>query len=206
MAATTALKWMMKGQVVIACNCDYGCPCNVNGRPTTGKCEGGWTWSIEKGAFGDVALDGLAIGQYANWPAAIHEGNGVAVSFIDERANDSQREALATLLDGQAGGPWAIFRGTYRELHGPRFVRYAVDAETKLPKVVANGAVDVEMKYILNPVTGDTIHPSLVLPEGLIVKEAQLTATARFSVQDEHVKFDHSGRYGASGFFQYVGP
>jgi hypothetical protein len=206
MAATPALKWMMKGQVVIACNCDYGCPCNVNVRPTTGKCEGGWTWSIEKGAFGDVALDGLAIGQYANWPAAIHEGDGVAVSFIDERANDSQREALATLLDGHAGGPWAIFRGTYRELHGPRFVRYAVDAATKLPKVVANGAVDVEMRYILNPVTGETIHPSLVLPEGLIVKEAQLTATARFSVKDEHVRFDHSGRYGASGFFQYFGP
>jgi len=206
MAATPALKWMMKGQVVIACNCDYGCPCNVNGRPTTGKCEGGWTWSIEKGAFGDVALDGLAIGQYANWPAAIHEGNGVAVSFIDERANDSQREALATLLDGHAGGPWAIFRGTYRELHGPRFVRYTVDAATKLPKVAANGAVDVEMRYILNPVTGETIHPSLVLPEGLIVKEAQLTATARFNVKDEHVRFDHSGRYGASGFFQYFGP
>jgi hypothetical protein len=206
MAATPALKWMMKGQVVIACNCDYGCPCNVNGRPTTGKCEGGWTWSIEKGAFGDVALDGLAIGQYANWPAAIHEGDGVAVSFIDERANDSQREALATLLDGHAGGPWAIFRGTYRELHGPRFVRYAVDAAAKLPKVVANGAVDVEMRYILNPVTGETIHPSLVLPEGLIVKEAQLTATARFNVKDEHVRFDHSGRYGASGFFQYFGP
>jgi hypothetical protein len=206
MAATTALKWMMKGQVVIACNCDYGCPCNVNGRPTTGKCEGGWTWSIEKGAFGDVVLDGLAIGQYANWPAAIHEGNGVAVSFIDERANDSQREALATLLDGQAGGPWAIFRGTYRELHGPRFVRYAIDAATKLPKVMANGAVEVEMRYIVNPVTGETIHPSLVLPEGLILKEAQLTATARFNVKDEHVKFDHSGRYGASGFFQYFGP
>lgn len=206
MAATAALKWMMKGQVVIACNCDYGCPCNVNGRPTTGKCEGGWTWSIEKGAFGDVVLDGLAIGQYAKWPAAIHEGDGVAVSLIDERASHSQREALATLLDGQAGGPWAIFRGTYRELHGPRFVRYAVDTATKLPKVVADGAVDVEMKFILNPVTGDTIHPSLVLPEGLMLKEAQLTATARFNVQDEHVMFDHSGRYGASGFFQYFGP
>jgi hypothetical protein len=85
-------------------------------------------------------------------------------------------------------------------------VGYAVGAATKLPKVVANGAVDVEMKYIVNPVTGETIHPSLVLPEGLILKEAQLTATARFNVKDEHVKFDHSGRYGASGFFQYFGP
>jgi len=206
MAASTALKWTIKGQVVIACNCDYGCPCNVNGRPTTGKCEGGWTWSIERGSFGDVTLDGLIIGQYANWPAAIHEGNGVAVSFIDDRANDSQREALATLLAGQAGGPWAIFRNTYLELHGPRFVHYAVDADTKLAKVSANGALEVEMQYIVNPVTGETIHPSLVLPEGLTLKEAQLTATTRFNVKDEHLEYDHSGRYGASGFFQYFGP
>jgi len=206
MAASTALKWTIKGQVVIACNCDYGCPCNVNGRPTTGKCEGGWTWSIEKGSFGDVTLDGLIIGQYANWPAAIHEGNGVAVSFIDDRANDSQREALATLLDGQAGGPWAIFRNTYSELHGPRFVRFEVDGDTRLPKVVGGDALEVQMTYIVNPVTGETIHPRLVLPEGLIVKEAALTATKLFSLNDDNVKYDHSGRYGALGFFQYVGP
>ena len=201
-----AVRWMIKGQVVLACNCDYGCPCNVNGRPTTGKCEGGWTWAIEKGAYGDVPLDGVIIGQYANWPAAIHEGNGVAVSLIDERANESQRQAVETMLEGKVGGPWAIFRNTYRELHGPRFVRYEVVDDTKLPRVVGGDSVEVEMTYIRNPMTGETIHPRLVLPEGLILKEAALTATKRFRVKDDHVKYDHSGRYGASGFFQYFGP
>jgi hypothetical protein len=38
--------WALRGTVMIACNCDYGCPCNVNGRPTNGDCEGGWTWHI----------------------------------------------------------------------------------------------------------------------------------------------------------------
>jgi hypothetical protein len=200
------VKWTMRGQVVIACNCDYGCPCNVNGRPTTGKCEGGWTWAIEKGAYGDVPLDGLTIGQYANWPAAIHEGNGVAVSFIDERADKQQRQAFQTLLGGKVGGPWAIFCNTYRELHGPRFVRYEVVDDTKLPKVVGGDSLEVQMTYIVNPVTGEPIHPRLVLPEGLILKDAALTVTKRFNLNDEHVKYDHSGRYGASGFFQYFGP
>jgi hypothetical protein len=88
---------MIKGQVIIACNCDYGCPCNVNGRPTPGKCEGGWTWHIEQGSYGDLRLDDLNIGLYANWPAAIHEGNGVATYLIDERANEQQRSALRAL-------------------------------------------------------------------------------------------------------------
>ena len=206
MAAVKPTNWMMKGQVIISCNCDYGCPCNVNGRPTTGKCEGGWTWHIEQGSYGDLRLDGLNIGLYCNWPAAIHEGNGVATYLIDEGADEPQRAALRALLEGLGGGPWGIFRKTFRELHGPRYVRYEVDGETNLPRVMAADAVAVEMEYILNPVTNETIHPRIVLPEGLVVKEAALVGTKQFTVSDEHVNYDHSGRYGAFGFFQYFGP
>src|SRR3977135_1247747 len=137
MAAVKPTNWMMKGQVIISCNCDYGCPCNVNGRPTTGNCEGGWTWHIEQGSSGDLRLDGLNIGLYCNWPAAIHEGNGVATYLIDDGADEAQRGALRPLLEGAAGGPWGVFRKTFRERHGPRYVHYEVDAERKLPRVMA---------------------------------------------------------------------
>jgi hypothetical protein len=206
MATAKPTNWMMKGQVIISCNCDYGCPCNVNGRPTTGKCEGGWTWHIEQGSYGDMRLDNLNIGLYCNWPAAIHEGNGVATYLIDDGADEPQRAALRGLMEGTAGGPWGIFRKTFRELHGPRYVRYEVDADTKLPRVRAGDAVEVEMEYILNPLTKETIHPRVVLPEGLVVKEAALVGTKHFTVSDDHVDYDHSGRYGAFGFFQYFGP
>lgn len=33
--------WNLRGTVLIACNCDYGCPCNFNALPTKGHCEGG---------------------------------------------------------------------------------------------------------------------------------------------------------------------
>src|SRR5438552_11666817 len=32
MAETKAPAWNMKGTLIIACNCEYGCPWNVNGR------------------------------------------------------------------------------------------------------------------------------------------------------------------------------
>lgn len=206
MAETGRLTWTVKGQVIISCNCDYGCPCNVNGLPTHGHCEGGWTWHIEKGAYGEVGLDGLNFGLYCDWPKAIHEGNGVAVSLIDEQASESQRKALRTMVEGGAGGPWGIFRKTFNQLYGPRYVRYQVDGETQLPRVLAEDALAVEMEFIQNPVTAETIHPRIVLPEGLIVKEAALVATRKFTFTDEHVKYDHSRRYGAVGFFQYFGP
>lgn len=206
MAETKAPIWMTKGTIVISCNCDYGCPCNVNARPTYGHCEGGWTWRIEQGRFGDTKLDGLSIGLYADWPKAIHEGNGIATTLIDERADEAQRAALKTMVEGGAGGPWAIFRKTLTTLHGPRFVRYEVDVASSLPRIRAGDVLDVELEHIRNPVTQETVHPRVVLPEGLVVKEAALVGTKRFTLGGDPVTYDHSGKYAAFGFFQYFGP
>jgi hypothetical protein len=62
--------WRLNGKVLVACNCDWGCPCNFNAPPTTGKCEGGLTWHVEKGSYGDIKLDGLNFSVYVNWPGS----------------------------------------------------------------------------------------------------------------------------------------
>ena len=124
--------WALTGTMLVACNCDFGCPCNVNGTPTQGKCEGGWTWRIESGHYADTKLDGLAFSIFADWPGAIHEGGGKAISFMDERADDAQREALVTLARGDAGGPWGVFAATY-ELEEPKPVPFNVTVDGKRP-------------------------------------------------------------------------
>lgn len=198
--------WRMKGQILIACNCDYGCPCNVNAPPTRGDCEGGWTWQIEQGVYGDVKLDGLFASLYADWPKAIHEGNGVGAYLIDERADDAQRSALGALLEGQAGGPWAIFRKTLEELHGPRFARFVSEGTGALPGVRAESVLEISTEFIRNPVTKETVHPRIAMPEGLVVKEASLLGSSKFVLTHDQVHYDHSGKYAATGYFQYVGP
>ena len=206
MADTKGPAWNMKGTLIIACNCDYGCPCNVNARPTKGKCEGGWTWQIEQGVFGETRIDGLNFGLYANWPAAIHEGNGVATCLIDERASAAQREALSALVEGRAGGPWFIFRRTFASLHGPDFIPYEVVIDTRLPSVRAGKHLAIETEYIRNPVTQETVHPRLAMPEGLLTKDIALVGSKQFKLDAKGVQYDHSGRYAAVGFFQYFGP
>ena len=32
--AKVAARWTLTGTVLIACNCDWGCPCNFNALPT----------------------------------------------------------------------------------------------------------------------------------------------------------------------------
>src|SRR5687767_6673940 len=100
--------WKLNGTVFVACNCDWGCPCNFNALPTKGKCEGGWTWHVDKGTYGQVTLDDLNFSVYVNWPAAIHDGNGEALILVDERADARQRAAIDTLVGGKVGGPWRV--------------------------------------------------------------------------------------------------
>jgi hypothetical protein len=197
--------WNLKGHVIVACNCDYGCPCNFNGVPSTGKCEGMWNWHVEAGQYGDVSLTGLTFSVAANWPAAIHKGNGEAVFVVDERADERQRAAISTLLTGGAGGPWKIIATTFSRVHGPEYMPYDISIAGLQSKVRAGEMIHVEMTPVRNPVTGAEVHPRAILPEGFIFKEGDLGSSATFRLTGP-VSYDHSGRYAAVGPFEYKNP
>ena len=198
-------QWTLDGTALISCNCDYGCPCNFNARPSRGHCEGGWTWHVERGRFEDVPLDGLNFSVYAKWPGAIHEGNGEAVIFLDERADARQRGAIETLVAGNCGGPWGVLGWTWPTLHGTFALPFEVMLNGITSRVTAGDALEYESGLITNPVSGVQVHPGIVLPEGIIVKRADLGCSKVFRVT-RGVPMDHSGQYTAVGAFAYVYP
>jgi hypothetical protein len=202
---TTPTRWSLRGTALIACNCDYGCPCNFNALPTQGHCEGGWTWHVDSGAVDDVRLDGLTFSVMAKWPGAIHHGNGEGLILVDERADPRQQSAIAALVSGQYGGPWGILAWTWPKVHGPKPVAYQVDINGIHYHVKAGDALTIESTTIKNPVTGHEVHPGMVLPEGIIVKRGDLGASNVFRV-DSGITFDHSGKYTAVGPFEYAWP
>ena len=196
--------WKLEGTVLVACNCDYGCPCNYNAPPTTGDCEGGWIWHIERGTYGDVTLDGLTLVLFADWPGAIHEGNGKAVIYVDESADEAQREALETLGRGEAGGPWGVFINTY-ELLGIHPAPIDIDLAEERSRLRVGDLVDLQMEPIKNPVTGDEVRAGVVLPEGLVFNEGWCATSSTFHVEGE-VSYDHSGKNTEYAPFAYTGP
>jgi hypothetical protein len=203
--APSAPAWRISGHVILACNCDYGCPCNFNGLPTTGKCEGVWNWHIEEGSFGDVPLAGLTFGLAVNWPGAIHEGRGEAMAVLDQDADDRQRQAILALISGQAGGPWKIIATTVARLHEPRYEPFEVSVDGFTSSVRAGDAVTLQLEPVRNKVTGAEVHPRALLPEGFVFREADLAASSVFRI-DGPVSWDHSGRYAAAAPFSYQGP
>ncbi|MEP6685607.1 MAG: DUF1326 domain-containing protein [Verrucomicrobiota bacterium] len=103
--------WKITGQLEEACSCDAACPCWFDSKPTKMKCSGGQVLFIEKGNYGKVKLDGLAVGNMSQSP----EGQTMMGSFgnwnfsynyIDERANPEQRKALEAIA-GQVLEPGA---------------------------------------------------------------------------------------------------
>ena len=204
-AAQTTAIWNIKGNLVVACNCDFGCPCNFNGLPTLGKCEGSWTWHIAEGKYGDVPLAGLNFTLAVIWPAAIHQGNGEGIIVIDERANPAQRAAIAALLGGQSGGPWKIISTTISKTHGPEFAPFEVKIGDFDSRVRAGAFVDIKTEPVRNPVTGAEVHPRAVLPEGFVFKDAFLGKSSVNRITGP-VSYDHSGKYAASAAYEYSGP
>ena len=142
---------------------------------------------------------------FVNWPGAIHEGNGEALILVDERADDAQRDAIATLVGGDVGGPWGVLGWTWPTVHGPKAVPYELELAGLETRLKAGDQVEVELAPIRNPVTGAEAHPGIRLPEGIIFKECDVGASTTFRVQDG-IAYDHSGQYTAIGPFDYSGP
>src|SRR5947209_18089221 len=125
--------WEFKGRELVNCTCEYGCPCQFNALPDKGHCYAVAGIQIDEGRHGDTRLDGLKIGALYKWPGAIHEGNGEALAFVDERADASQREALLKIMTDQDTDPFAtmlaVYASTVANVHEPMLRPIEVDGD-----------------------------------------------------------------------------
>src|SRR5947199_217886 len=72
--------WRITGQLEEACSCDAACPCWFNSKPTKMTCGGGQVLFIQKGNYGKVKLDGLAVATMAQSP----EGQTMTYNDADQ--------------------------------------------------------------------------------------------------------------------------
>lgn len=174
--------WRIEGLEFVNCNCDYGCPCQFNARPTHDNCHALGAVRIDKGYFGDTRLDGLSFAMTLKWPGAIHEGNGEAQAFIDENANEAQREGILAILSGETSEPGAtffnVFASTMTKMNDPVFCPISItgDVEARTAAVTVGDVIESSGTPIINPVSGLEHRARIDLPQGFEYAVAEVAS------------------------------
>ncbi len=203
---TNPIKWRAKVEHLVACNCDWGCPCAFEARPTAGHCEAAVGHRIVTGTYGDVTLDGLKWVLIVRWPGAIHEGGGRGIVYLDARAKGQKRTALEAVATGRAGGPIGILMSTVDA--GVEVREASIDFKMDGAKSYCRmpGVLDVAFTPILNPVTREPHYPTALLPTGLLTKREDYFSNKACSVTVEGFSMNHAGKNAHAAIGNWKGP
>jgi hypothetical protein len=210
MAAT--LIWTVQGDWFDTCNCNIPCPCTFAQPPTSGHCEGILAWHIRSGHYGDVRLDGLNVMAVATFDGNIWEGQTKATMglFLDERADDRQREALQQIFGGRVGGWPGVFANFIGDVRGLEFARidFHVDDDLASWRAEIPGKLASSAKALGGPTTRPGERVQVHNPGGAEVGPGAIatygSSTAdhadafgfswnRAGQSSKHMRFDWSG-------------
>ena len=195
------VKWSLKGDYFENCNCDVVCPCLVSAkppltsRPTQGACDLALVFHIDAGRYGETSLDGLNVVLAVHTPGPMGEGNWALAAYIDERADETQTEALGLIFSGGAGGPMGAFAPLVGRQLGVKKapIRYAIDGKRRsveIPGVMGMNVGPVPTLHPSGEIWATVGHP--VAPDRL----ALAVGGAQSTFADHGMRWDNSGKNG----------
>lgn len=128
--------WWMRGDWFDACSCNIPCPCGFAQAPTDNRCQGIMAYHVKDGQFGDVRLQDRNVVAVTTFEgnAWAHENPVSLGIFMDERANQDEREALQAVFSGHAGGWMGLFAELVGEVRGLEFVPITFEIEDDLAR------------------------------------------------------------------------
>src|SRR5919197_715113 len=206
-------QWHVTGDWFDVCSCNIPCPCEFAQAPTNNACQGVLAWHIREGRLGDVPLDGLNLIAVGVFEGNIWAGGTKATMgfFIDERADDRQREALRMIFGGRAGGFPAAFAELIGELRGIEFVPIELEVADDLASWRAEipGKVTARAEALTGPTTPPGKRVQLLNPPGSEVGPGGPATWGRATA--DHVEafgftFDWAGRSSKHIPFDWRGP
>jgi hypothetical protein len=208
----TATKWQLRGEYFENCNCDVLCPCEVApegplvASPTQGHCDVGLAFHIDQGSYGDVSLAGLNVLLAGLAVGPMGNGNWKLAVYLDERANDAQREGLQSIFGGAAGGPMGAFAPLVGEVLGVKSVPITYTREGKRRSLTIPNIANLAISAVPSMhADGSEIwiamgHP--FNPQRLAVASGEQGST----YTDYGMTWDNSGKNGHYAPIDWSGP
>jgi hypothetical protein len=195
-------QWQLTGTYFETCNCEAACPCVFASPPTEGVCNAIVAWHINRGTFGDLALDGLNVALLVDSSGNMLESKWKVAAYIDEKASEAQKSALLTIFSGQAGGHPAVLASFVGEFLGTKTVPMNYQGSGRNRSLAIPGIVDAELEALEGqdgkPITIEN-HPLCVAPG----EPATVARSKHFQLSDYGYDWKMSGRNGYLSNFSY---
>jgi len=197
--------WYLAGTYLEACNCDVICPCRriggrSGGRSTHGICLGALSWKVRSGHADGTDLADLGIVLASRYSDDEPGSPWTYFLYVDERGDESQRDALAEIFTGRRGGtpmkqfPWA-FKSA--ELLGVRAAAIEIDHTPGRGWFRAGGEARVTVRQpVADPETVTCLIPGHD-------RDGRELLTDVLEVSDDPLDFALSGVCGYEATFEY---
>ncbi len=201
------MSWRVSGSYFESCNCNPICPCRridgvPGGRSTHGECLGVLSWVIDRGHAEDVSFDGLAVALATRYHDDEPGSPWSFVVYLDERADDAQREALEAIYTGGLGGdalthfPWA-WKDAVRVAVRPVEIEVSHEPRHQRLRIRDHVSLRIRDRY-QGPETVTCVIPGHDRTgEELVADELRVT--------DGPLRFEYEGNCGYSASFDYTG-
>jgi hypothetical protein len=208
-----APSWRVVGDWFDVCRCRVPCGCTFAQAPDDGQCDGILAWKIREGLYGEVSLEELNVVAVGTFEGNIWAGEAKPKMgfFIDERADEAQREAIQTIFGGQAGGWPAGFAALIDEVLGIEFVPIEIEIADDLAKwrVEVPGKASGSAEALTGPTSPEGGRVQVHNAPGAEVGPGQI-ATWATAIQDEvdafGLKWSWPGRSSKHFPFDWSGP
>jgi hypothetical protein len=196
--------WHVSGTYYEVCNCEAVCPCRRHGahnggRSTSGICDFALSWRITEGCADDIDLANLAVVLAGSYSDDEPGSPWRVIIYVDEQGDARQRQALADIFLGRAGGGTRKnFAAVIGEVYA---VRYAQIRLVHTPQQER-----MEVTGFLSAATERAVATDLAVSCGIPGHDrpGQEIIADHFQVEDENLKWAVNGRCGFATDFSYL--
>jgi hypothetical protein len=211
--------WRLEGDYFDGCNCKSICPCIFALDPTEGDCKGLAAWHIEKGHFtnwtsrtnsntsnNSINLASLNVVISVRAPGNMLTGSKWKIAlYLDEKANNDQKEALTKIFTGQVGGEFfAEMLSRVGEILGTRSVPIEFNIEGKKRrkiKIPSIAEMEIEGLAGSNPdIEPKVVNPAFSNTPGI---DPIIARSTRHVYNDHGLEWDNSGKNAFYSRFAY---
>jgi hypothetical protein len=212
--------WRIEGDYFDGCNCKSICPCIFALDPTEGDCKGLAAWHIEKGHFtngtnndrnsnssdNSINLANLNVVISVRAPGNMLTGSKWKIAlYLDEKANNDQKEALTKIFTGQVGGEFfAEMLSRVGEILGTRSVPIEFNIEGKKRrkiKIPSIAEMEIEGLAGSNPdIEPKVVNPAFSNTPGI---DPIIARSTRHTYNDHGLEWDNSGKNAFYSRFAY---